>query len=164
MSHRSGGLFDLPESTVDPALHRLEHNRLLLSRSAEVNGRRRRARPTLEHAMDTTVYFNPRCSKCRTTQSILEEHGVDARYVEYLDQAPTRDELEHVMALLGIEDPRQMMRTGERVYDELSLASAGREQLLDAMSRHPVLIERPIVIVGDRAVIARPPERVLDLL
>ena len=114
--------------------------------------------------MDATVYFNPSCSKCRTTQSILEEHGVDARYFEYLERAPTREELEQVMALLGIEDPRQMMRTGEKAYDELSLAGAGHEQLLDAMTRHPVLIERPIVIVGDRAVIARPPERVLDLL
>jgi len=66
--------------------------------------------------------------------------------------------------MLGIDDPRQMMRTGEAVYKELGLASADRDALLDAMAAHPVLIERPIVIRGDRAVIGRPPERALELL
>ncbi|HVF74159.1 MAG TPA: arsenate reductase (glutaredoxin) [Acidimicrobiales bacterium] len=116
--------------------------------------------------MDTTVYFNPRCSKCRTTQGILAEQGIEADYVRYLEQVPTREELERVMKLLGIDDPRQMMRTGEDVYAELGLADADADgdRLLDAMTEHPILIERPIVIRGDRAVIARPPERVLDLL
>lgn len=114
--------------------------------------------------MDTTVYFNPKCSKCRTTQGILNEQGIEADYVRYLEQAPTRSELEHVMTLLGIDDPRLMMRTGEDVYKELGLADADRDRLLDAMTEHPILIERPIVIRGDRAVIARPPERVLELL
>ncbi|MBW3575604.1 MAG: arsenate reductase (glutaredoxin) [Actinobacteria bacterium] len=114
--------------------------------------------------MDMTVYFNPGCSKCRTTQSILAERGVDADYVEYLQRAPTREELERVMRLLGFDDPRQMMRTGEAVYSEVGLESAGRDELLDAMSQNPILIERPIVILGDRAVIARPPDRVLELL
>ena len=68
------------------------------------------------------------------------------------------------MGMLGIDDPRQMMRTGERVYKELGLDGAGRDALLDAMAEHPILIERPIVIRGDRAVIARPPEKLLDLL
>jgi arsenate reductase len=67
------------------------------------------------------------------------------------------------MGLLGIDDPRQMMRTGEDVYKELDLAGADSDALLDAMTKHPVLIERPIVIRGDRAVIARPPEKLLDL-
>ncbi|HSH23557.1 MAG TPA: arsenate reductase (glutaredoxin) [Acidimicrobiales bacterium] len=114
--------------------------------------------------MDTTVYFNPSCSKCRTTQSILAERGVEADYVTYLEQAPSPDELERVMALLGIDDPRQMMRTGEAVYSQLDLDGAARDELLAAMAAHPILIERPIVILGDRAVIARPPERVLELL
>ncbi|HEX2039005.1 MAG TPA: arsenate reductase (glutaredoxin) [Acidimicrobiales bacterium] len=114
--------------------------------------------------MDTTVYFNPHCSKCRTTQGILAERGVEAEYVRYLDRAPSRAELERVMELLGIDDPRQMMRTGEPVYKELGLGDADRDRLLEAMAAHPILIERPIVIRGDRAVIARPPERVLDLL
>jgi arsenate reductase len=116
--------------------------------------------------METTVYFNPACSKCRTTQGILAERGIEADYVRYLDNAPTRQDLERVMGLLGIDDPRQMMRTGEAVYKELGLgdSSVGRDRLLDAMTEHPILIERPIVIRGDRAVIARPAERVLELL
>jgi arsenate reductase len=113
---------------------------------------------------DVTVWFNPGCSKCRGARDILAEHGVDADYVRYLEDTPTREELERVMAMLGIDDPRAMMRTDEDVYGELGLAAATRDQLLDAMVEHPILIERPIVIRGDRAVIARPPERLLELL
>lgn len=114
--------------------------------------------------METTVYFNPACSKCRTTQGILGDRGIEADYVRYLEQAPSRDELQRVMALLGIDDPRKMMRTNEAPYAELGLADADADRLLDAMTTHPILIERPIVIRGDRAVIARPAERVLELL
>jgi len=114
--------------------------------------------------VDTTVYFNPSCSNCRTAQGLLAERGVDAELVRYLDKAPTRQELERVMELLGIDDPRQMMREKEPVYAELGLAGADRDTLLDAMASHPILIQRPIVIRGDRAVIARPPERLLELL
>lgn len=113
---------------------------------------------------DVTVYFNPRCSKCRTAWSLLEERGVDAEQYRYLDARPDRAEIERVMGLLGIDDPRQMMRTAEDVYRELGLAGAGRDALIDAMVEYPVLVERPIVIRGERAVIARPPERALDLL
>ncbi len=113
---------------------------------------------------ELTVYFNPSCSKCRTARGILAERGVEAEYVEYLDEPPSRQELERLMGLLGIDDPRAMMRTGEPVYAELGLASAGRDELIDAMTRHPILIERPIVVRGQRAVIARPAERVLELL
>jgi arsenate reductase len=112
---------------------------------------------------DVTVYFNPRCSKCRTAWSLLEERGADARQYRYLEQRPDRAEIERVMALLGIDDPRRMMRTGEDVYRVLDLGDADRETLLQAMVDHPILIERPIVIRGDRAVIARPPERVAEL-
>ncbi len=114
--------------------------------------------------MDTTVWFNPACSNCRTTQGILESRGVEADYVRYLDQAPSREELGRVLVMLGHDDPRAIVREKEPVYAELDLASAGRDQLLDAMAAHPVLIQRPIVIHGDRAVVARPPERVLELL
>ena len=114
--------------------------------------------------MDTTVYFNPSCSNCRTAQGLLAERGVDAELVRYLDKAPTRPELERVMELLGLDDPRQMMREKEPVYAELGLAGADRDTLLDAMASHPILLQRPIVIRGDRAVIARPPERLLELL
>jgi arsenate reductase (glutaredoxin) len=118
----------------------------------------------MAESCDVTVFFNPSCSKCRGARDLLEERGVEAEYVRYLDDAPSRAELERVMGLLGTDDPRAMMRTGEPVYAELGLADAGRDALLDAMAEHPILIERPIVIRGDRAVIARPPERLLDLL
>ena len=114
---------------------------------------------------ETTVWFNPSCSKCRVARDLLATHGVDASYVEYLKETPSRAELERVLALLGFDDPRRMMRTGESVYGELGLASVTeRGALLDAMVEHPILIERPIVIRGDRAVIGRPPERLLELL
>jgi arsenate reductase len=118
-------------------------------------------------ADDTTVWFNPSCSKCRGARDLLGEHGVDASYVEYLQETPSRSELERVLGLLGLgDDPRVMMRTGEPVYRELGLgdASVGRDQLFDAMVANPILIERPIVIRGDRAVIGRPPEKLLELL
>lgn len=115
-------------------------------------------------ADDVIVWFNPRCSKCRTTQGILEERGVAADYVRYLDSAPSRDELERVLGLLGTDDPTVIARRGEDRWKELGLAGASRDEVLDAMAANPILIERPIVIRGDRAVVARPPEKVLDLL
>lgn len=114
--------------------------------------------------METTVFFKPDCTNCQTLEGILNERGVEADYVRYLDQAPSRDDLERVMKLLGTADPREMMREKEPVYAELGLENAGRDQLIDAMAANPILIQRPIVIRGDRAVIARPPERVAELL
>jgi arsenate reductase len=112
---------------------------------------------------DVTVWFNPRCSKCRTAWSMLDELGIDADQYRYLEASPTRADLERLLAMLGTDDPRTMMRTGEPVYEELNLAAARRDVLIDAMVAHPILIERPIVISGDRAVIARPPERLREL-
>jgi arsenate reductase (glutaredoxin) len=109
------------------------------------------------------VFFNPACSKCRTVKAMLEERGLDAEYVRYLESSPTKAELQRVLSLLGTDDPRQMMRTKEPLFRELGLGSADRDALLDAMVEHPILIERPIIIRGDRAVIGRPPERALEL-
>jgi arsenate reductase len=111
-----------------------------------------------------SVYFKPECTNCQTTQGLLQERGIEADYVKYLDKAPSREELERVMGMLGTDDPREIIREKEPVYNELELASASRDELLDAMTKNPILIQRPIVIVGDRAVIARPPERMLALL
>jgi len=110
------------------------------------------------------MYFNPRCSKCRTAEGLLQERGVDAEIVRYLDEPPSLDDLRRLMQLLAITDPREMMRTGEDVYKELQLGQASGDELLDAITKHPILLERPIVVRGDRAVIARPPERMLELL
>lgn len=111
-----------------------------------------------------TVWFNASCSKCRGARDLLSEHEVDATYLRYLEDVPSRRELERVIGMLGIDDPRAMMRTGEARYKELGLGTATADELIEAMVANPILIERPIVIRGDRAVIARPPERLLELL
>jgi arsenate reductase len=111
-----------------------------------------------------SVLFNARCSKCRQARDLLADQGVDAELVHYLDDTPSRDELVRIYGLLGLDDPRGMMRKGEPEYRELGLAEASDDALFDAMVAHPILIERPIVIRGDRAVVARPPERLLELL
>jgi arsenate reductase (glutaredoxin) len=110
------------------------------------------------------LYVNPACSKCRSAIAILEEHHVDAEQVRYLDAPPTVAELRRLMGLLGIDDPRRMMRTGEPEYAELRLEEASPAELLEAITKHPNLLERPIFVVGDRAVVARPPERLHELL
>lgn len=113
---------------------------------------------------DVTVWFNPRCTKCRGAEELLAAHGVDRELVHYLDEPPPREEIERVLSLVGSDDPRAIMRTREPAYVELGLGNASRDELLDAMAKHPELIERPIVVRGDRAVVARPPELLLQLL
>jgi arsenate reductase len=113
---------------------------------------------------DTQLYVNDECSKCRSALAILDEHAVEAEHVRYLEEPPTVAVLRRLMSMLAIDDPRQMMRTGETVYAELGLGDAGPDQLLEAIATHPILLERPIFVVGDKAVIARPPERLLELL
>jgi len=114
--------------------------------------------------VEPLVWFNPACSKCRTTQSILAERGVDASYVDYQLEPPSVEDLTRVLGMLGEKNPRVMARTGEALWGELGLDTASDEEVLTALSAHPSLIERPIVVVGDRAVIARPPDRVLELI
>jgi len=111
-----------------------------------------------------SVLFNPRCSKCRQARDLLDEQGVEAELVHYLQDTPSREELVRIYGLLGLDDPRGMMRPGEPEYRELGLAEADHDALFDAMVAHPILIERPIVVRDDRAVVARPPERLLELL
>jgi len=111
------------------------------------------------------IYHNPRCSKSRQTLSLLESGGVNPDIVEYLKQVPDFNELDNILKMLGIE-PRELMRRSEKAYLDNSLddVSLSREYLINAMVANPVLIERPIVIIGKRAVIGRPPEKVLELL
>ncbi len=113
---------------------------------------------------DVVVWYNPRCSKCRGAEQLLAAHGVPAQRVFYLDHAPARAEITRVLALLGTDDPRALMRTAEPRYRELGLVNASADELIEAMTRYPELIQRPVVIWADRAIIARPPELLLPLL
>jgi arsenate reductase len=95
---------------------------------------------------------------------LLKEHGVEAEVIRYLERPPTLEQLRQLMDLLGIDDPRAMMRTSEPVYSQLGLNEASKDRLLEAITENPVLLERPIFVRDGRAVIARPPERILELL
>lgn len=113
--------------------------------------------------MRLTIWHNPRCSKSRQALALLEEAGVDFGIRLYLTDPLSADDIAIVLSQLGCT-PREMMRTGEPVYKELGLAQAEDGALLAAMVNHPILIERPIIFSGTRAIIARPPERVHELL
>ena len=110
------------------------------------------------------VWYNPRCSKCRGAEELLAAHGVPASRLFYLETPPSRAEIVRVLGLLGASDPRPLMRTAEPRYAELGLGAASGDELIDAMTRYPELIERPVVIWADKAIIARPPELLLPLL
>ncbi len=110
------------------------------------------------------IWHNPRCSKSRGALKILEERGVPHEVRLYLQDPPSAAEIAEVMKRLGIDDPRAMMRTKEPEYRELGLADADRETLIRAMASHPRLIERPILIRGRHAIIARPPELAEEFL
>jgi len=111
------------------------------------------------------LWHNPRCSKSRQALKLLQERGVEPEIRKYLEQPPSFEELSHVLDLLGFE-PRDLMRKKEAPYKELSLKDPNktREELIQAMVEHPILIERPVLIVGQKAVLGRPPERVLELV
>ena len=109
-----------------------------------------------------TIWANPGCSKSRGAEQLLAERGIVPTRVLYLEAPPSRAELEAMLVKLGTDDPRVLVRTGEPEY--AGLAVAARDELLDALVRHPRLIERPVVARGDRAVVARPPDRLLELL
>lgn len=111
-----------------------------------------------------TIWHNPRCSKSRDATTLLEEKGIDAEVVKYLDTPPTKEELITVLKMLGIT-ARELMRTKEDIYKELDLKEVtDEEELIEAMVAHPRLIERPIVIKEGKAVIGRPIENIIDLL
>ncbi|MCB1866024.1 MAG: arsenate reductase (glutaredoxin) [Chromatiales bacterium] len=113
----------------------------------------------------TTLYHNPRCSKSRQALALLQEHGVEPRVIEYLKSPPDAKTLDALLKQLGLE-PRELMRRKEAEYRELGLddPGLGRDELIAAMVANPRLIERPIVVHGRRAVLGRPPERVLELV
>lgn len=115
--------------------------------------------------MKITIYHNPRCSKSRQALDLLRKSGVEPSIVEYLKNPPGKQELKEILKRLGME-PRDLMRKMEAAYRENKLddPELSRDQLIAALAEHPVLIERPIVVAGDKAVVGRPPEKILDLL
>ncbi len=114
--------------------------------------------------MTVTIYHNPNCTKSRGTLALLREKGIEPRVVEYLKHPPTADELRAIIGKLGMQ-AEQLVRKGE---ETCQTRYAGKtltdEQWIEAMVQDPILIERPIVVVGERAAIGRPPENVLPLL
>lgn len=111
------------------------------------------------------IYHNPRCSKSRQALGLLEERGIQPDVVLYLETPPSADELADILKKLGI-GARELLRKGEEDYKALKLENPQLDEaeLIAAMVAHPKLIERPIVISGNRAVLGRPPENILQLL
>ena len=105
------------------------------------------------------IWHNPRCSKSRQALAILDELERPKDVINYLQEHPSKERIKNVFKMLGYTSPRDMMRTKEDIYKELNLKEEhDDEKLFDAMAEHPKLIERPIIIKGDKAIIARPPE------
>ncbi len=114
---------------------------------------------------DLTLYHNPFCSKSRGALETLNARGLAPNIVRYLETPPNADELQVLLGKLGMS-ARELLRTGEDAYKSLNLAdpSLTEGQLIEAMAANPKLIERPIVVMGERAVIGRPAEKILELL
>lgn len=111
------------------------------------------------------IYHNPRCSKSRQTLALIEEKNIQPEVILYLENTPDTNTIKDILSKLGIS-ARELLRKGEQVYKDNNLANKelAESELIDAMHQYPKLIERPIVIKGDRAVLGRPPENVLELL
>ena len=115
--------------------------------------------------MTVRIYHNPRCSKSRQTLQLLRDRGIEPEIVEYLKHPPSAVELDGLLRAMG-KQPRDIMRHKEAPYAALDLddPAMARGDLIMAMIENPVLIERPIVVIGDRVAIGRPPEAVLTIL
>ncbi|BAK73131.1 MAG: arsenate reductase (glutaredoxin) [Arcobacter sp.] len=110
------------------------------------------------------IWHNPKCSKSRNAMTLLEEKGINANIVKYLETSPSKEQLKDVLKKLNMK-ASELLRTGEDIYKELNLKNViDEEQLIEIMVEHPILIERPIIIKGDKAVIARPIEKLEELL
>ena len=110
------------------------------------------------------IWHNPKCSKSRAAMELLESNNIDINVFKYLEIAPSKEELIDVLKKLNIS-AKELLRTGEDIYKELNLKDENdEEKIIDAMVKNPILIERPIIIKGQSAVIARPIENLSELL
>lgn len=113
---------------------------------------------------DIQIWHNPKCSKSRNALELLETKGITAKVVKYLETTPTKEELKDVLSKLNMK-ASQLLRTSEEIYKELNLKEiSDEEKLIEMMVSNPILIERPIIIRENSAVIARPIENLEDLL
>ncbi|MBW6488291.1 arsenate reductase (glutaredoxin) [Sulfurimonas sp.] len=113
---------------------------------------------------EVKIWHNPKCSKSREAMAILQENGCEAEVVKYLEEKPDTNKIKTILKMLGIK-PRELMRTKEDIYQELHLMDEkSDEALIEAMAKHPKLIERPIIIKGNIAIIGRPSERIAEFL
>ena len=111
-----------------------------------------------------TIYHNPRCSKSRTTLALLEQRGIQPEVILYLETSPDEAEIRSLLGKLGLS-AEQLVRRGEEAYKSAGLDKhSSEDELIAAMAAHPKLIERPVVVRGDKAVLGRPPENVLGLI
>ncbi len=119
----------------------------------------------MSDAKRTLLYYNPGCSKSRAALEILHDHGIEPQLIDYLKIPPSPEDLEQLLDMLGMQ-PRDLMRKHEKEYNEAGLddPSLSREALIDAFRQYPRLLERPILVIGERAVIGRPPEKILEFI
>jgi len=112
---------------------------------------------------EVVIWHNPKCSKSRNALNLLEEKNIDSKVFKYLESKPTKEQITEILKLLGI-NAKDLLRSGEEAYLELNLKDENDEsKLILAMVENPILIQRPIIIKGDKAIIARPIEN-LELL
>lgn len=118
-----------------------------------------------EEEISVDIYHNPRCSKSRATLALLEERGIDVSVIEYLKEPPDEIELRQILDLLGIP-ARDLLRKGEDAYKDMNLSdtSLSEDDIIKAILKYPILMERPIVVTATAARIGRPPESVLEIL
>ena len=119
---------------------------------------------TSVHMNKTTVYFNPECSKCNLVRALLEQHNIEPEIIHYLDSPLLKDQLTRIIHL-GVA-AKDLIRTHEQAWLQtgLNIETAADDDLINAIIQYPALLQRPIVVTGGRAVIARPPEKILEIL
>ena len=115
--------------------------------------------------MKTTIWHNPRCSKSREAVKMVDEAGYEHEVLKYLDEEVTIESIKETLKLLGFKSVREWMRTGESVYKELDLKNeVDEEKLIEAMAKNPKLIQRPVLIKGNKAIIGRPESTILKFV
>ena len=113
--------------------------------------------------MKVTIWHNPRCSKSRQKLQLLKDRGIEPEVADYQKAPPDAGEISRMLALLSCK-ASDVIREGEKIYQELGLANASESELLAAMANNPILIERPIVEANGKAALGRPPENVMGIL